>query len=48
MKISKIVVGDLQTNCYLIEKNNNYLIIDPGAEYDKIKEYGGVGECIEY
>lgn len=37
MNISKIIVGDLQCNCYLIEKDNNCLIIDPGAEYDKIK-----------
>ena len=39
MHISKLIVGDLQCNCYLIEKDNNCLIIDPGAEYSKIKEF---------
>ncbi len=36
MKINSIVVGDLQTNCYLLEKNNEVLIIDPGDEAKKI------------
>ena len=36
MKIEKIEVGYLQTNCYILIKNNNCLIIDPGDEYDKI------------
>ena len=39
MNISKIEVGELQCNCYLLEKDNNCLIIDPGAEYSKIKNY---------
>ena len=39
MHISKLIVGDLQCNCYLIEKDNNCLIKDPGAEYSKIKEF---------
>lgn len=39
MNISKIVVGELQTNCYLIEKDNECLLIDPGAEYLKIKDF---------
>ena len=39
MKIDKIKVGYLRTNCYLIEQNNETLIIDPGDEYDKIKEF---------
>lgn len=36
MKIKTVVVGDLQTNCYLMEKNNEVLVIDPGAEAKKI------------
>lgn len=36
MTIKTIVVGDLQTNCYLLEKNNEVLIIDPGDEATKI------------
>ena len=38
MNITKIIVGELETNCYLIEKDNNCLLIDPGAEYYKIKK----------
>jgi len=38
MNVSKIEVGVLQCNCYLLEKNNNCLIIDPGDEYPKIKQ----------
>lgn len=41
MNIKKVVVGNLNTNCYLLFKNNQCLIIDPGAEEDKIiKEIG--------
>ncbi len=38
MKIDKVVVGDLQTNCYILSIENECLIIDPGDEYQKIKE----------
>ena len=38
MNITNIVVGELETNCYILEKDNNVLIVDPGAEYNKIKE----------
>ena len=41
MKIDRQVVGILETNCYIISKNNNCLIIDPGDEYDKIKKIIG-------
>ena len=37
MNIKKIVVGILQENCYIIEKNNKCLVVDPGDEYNKIK-----------
>ena len=36
MKIDKVVVGDLQCNCYLLEINGKVLVIDPGDEADKI------------
>ena len=39
MNIRKIEVGELKCNCYLLEKDNNCLLIDPGAEYQKIKEF---------
>lgn len=38
MKIEKIVVGNLRENCYLIEKNDHILVVDPGDEAEKIKE----------
>lgn len=36
MKIEKVVVGDLEENCYIIEKDNKVLIVDPGDEYEAI------------
>ena len=38
MKINKVVVGELETNCYILEENNKCLVIDPGAEYEKINK----------
>ena len=38
MRIETIVVGPLDTNCYLVEKNNEVIIIDPGDDFNKIKE----------
>lgn len=37
MKIEKVIVGELETNCYILSKNEKSLIIDPGDEFDKIK-----------
>lgn len=36
MEIDVIAVGQLQCNCYILSKNNEVLIIDPGAESNKI------------
>ena len=41
MEVKKIVVGPLQTNCYLIIKDNKVLIIDPGDDFLKIKNAVG-------
>lgn len=38
MNVETIMVGNLQTNCYLLQKENEVMIIDPGDEYKKIKE----------
>jgi len=38
MKIEKVVVGSLKTNCYILEIDNKVLVIDPGDDYDLIKE----------
>mgnify|MGYP002857330479 CR=1 FL=1 len=39
MNVEKIVVGDLDTNCYIINIDDEYVIVDPGAEFQKIKDY---------
>ncbi len=36
MNIKRVVVGPLEENCYIVEKNNKCIIIDPGDEIDKI------------
>lgn len=36
MIIKRVVVGYLQENCYILEKNGQVLIIDPGDEFNKI------------
>lgn len=41
MKIEKIVVGFLEENCYVLSKDKQVLIIDPGDEIDKIKHVIG-------
>ena len=41
MKITKIVTGYLEENCYLIENNNKLLVVDPGDEAEKIKSHIG-------
>ena len=38
MKIKTIKVGYLQTNCYIIIEDKDALVIDPGDEYEKIKQ----------
>ena len=43
MKIERVVVGSLDENCYVLKINDTCLVVDPGAEYLKIKEL--IGEC---
>ena len=38
MNIKKVVVGLLNTNCYILENDNECLIIDPGSDANKIKK----------
>ncbi len=38
MEIKCVVTGYLDENCYLIIKNGTCLVIDPGDDYNKIKE----------
>ena len=37
MKIKTVVVGELETNCYIVENKDSCLVIDPGDEFSKIK-----------
>ena len=46
MEINKVIVGDLETNCYILIKDNKCLVIDPGDEYNKIKEVIGSNEVV--
>lgn len=36
MEINRVIVGTLEENCYIITKNNQSIIIDPGDDADKI------------
>lgn len=38
MKIVKVITGSLEENCYILIKDNNCLVIDPGDDFDLIKE----------
>ena len=46
MKIERVVVGLLETNCYILSKNNKCIVLDPGDEYDKIIDTIGNKEII--
>ncbi len=49
MEIKNIVVGALQTNCYLLYNKEELVVIDPGAEGEKIlKEIEKVNLPIKY
>ena len=38
MKIETVVTGTLEENCYVLKKNNTCLVVDPGDDYQKIKD----------
>lgn len=46
MNIETIKVGELETNCYILSKDNKCLIIDPGDEYYKIAKALGDKDVI--
>ena len=46
MEINRVVVGPLETNCYILKNNNKCLVIDPGDEYDKIEKNIGQNEVV--
>jgi glyoxylase-like metal-dependent hydrolase (beta-lactamase superfamily II) len=46
MKIKTVVTGYLDENCYLLIKDGNCLVVDPGDEYNKIKAEVGDNKVI--
>ena len=46
MDIKRIVTGYLDENCYLIIKEGNCLVVDPGDDYNKIKEQIGENKVL--
>jgi len=38
-KIHTLIVGELQTNCYVIQAKTDAIIVDPGAEPDRILRF---------
>ena len=41
MEIKRVVVGDLDTNCYVLDDNDHVLVIDPGSDSNKIMKVIG-------
>lgn len=46
MKLDRVVVGPLETNCYILSIDDKCLVIDPGDEYLKIKNVIGDKEVV--
>lgn len=46
MNIDIVKVGYLRTNCYLLKKENEVLVIDPGDEFEKIRNQIGDEETV--
>ncbi len=36
MEVTKVIVGDMQVNCYIVSNGIDAVVIDPGDEYEKI------------
>lgn len=47
MELKTIVVGKLETNCYLLRDDNHVLLIDPGADSEKILQYFNPDDILE-
>lgn len=46
MKIKNVIVGYLETNCYILQIDNQVLIIDPGDEKEKIIDAVADKNCL--
>jgi glyoxylase-like metal-dependent hydrolase (beta-lactamase superfamily II) len=40
--IKKVVVGQIETNCYVVSRGNTCFIVDPGGDSTKIKDAVGI------
>ena len=36
LKVKKVVTGELEENCYIVEKDDFCLVVDPGSDFNKI------------
>lgn len=46
MQIYKLTIGSLQENAYILSDEHSAAVIDPGAEYEKIKAAMGDKPCV--
>ena len=46
MKIEKIEVGYLDTNCYLLKIDDECVVVDPGGDFIKIKKAIGKSKVV--
>lgn len=46
MEVNCIVTGYLDENCYVLKENENCLVVDPGDDYNKIKEVIGKSKVL--
>lgn len=46
MKIETVITGVLEENCYVLIKDNSCLVVDPGDDYQKIKEVIGENKVL--
>ena len=46
MEVKRVVTGYLDENCYILIKNGNCLVVDPGDEYNKIKDEIGENKVL--
>ena len=46
MEIKKIVTGPLEENCYVLSKDGNCLVVDPGSDSKEIKKLIGNDKLI--
>lgn len=46
MEISTVVVGNLDTNCYVLKKDNNVLVIEPGDDIHKLNKIIGNNKVV--